>query len=167
MKKGVKVLVFIIAAIVLILLILQLFPGTRNILTLFTVQNNPKGETEEVESFISSILNSATEIVKTDNQYRDFMQNSKYDSVQLVIGDIPHYIKYDLIEDKFVETGKMQTDFVMKISKRKFNNIIALYNVGYYEDAANYFVEGVPKKVKTSFLNQCMNTGWCKNLISS
>jgi uncharacterized protein (UPF0333 family) len=165
MEKRVKVLSFTILAIVIILGILQFFPQTRSNLSnrATSLAINKNAEVIQVsEESIDSILANITDYINKEPRYTDFIRDSKYHSVGLIIAKKAYYFEYNAEQGKVMQSEERETDFTVKINKKKLNKIMGLYEGKSYHEAAMHLIGELPRKVKINLFKQCMSTDWCK-----
>ena len=95
---------------------------------------------------INSGIDSLLAELNSNAQYTDFIANSKYSAVELVVGKTnAYYFIYDKSDGKVKQVENAQADFTMKATCKQMNR--------------------VPQKVKSDILTQCFKTDWCMNRI--
>ncbi len=117
-----------------------------------------KCELGSIESGIAEVLNE----VNSNPQYLEFIENSKYDSVRVVIDKKEYYFVYENNEVKQAESA--EEDFSIKINCNEMNRLIKAYE---NEDPKlkRKIISQIPGRVKVNLFRQCMNTEWCKNQV--
>lgn len=161
MKKKVKILLIVILLIAIAMLILYLIGGksmTGKVTSMFYSKSSGL-DSVYVDNFINTIIEKAN----SEEKYMAFISESKYNSVNAIIGEKAYYFVYDNEFNIVKQSGEVETDFTMNIRAKKFAKAVALYEAGEYSSAALKISSEVPRKVKINLLKQCMNTEWCKN----
>lgn len=163
MKKRAKILLVIIILIALAMGIMYLISisGKNNITGEAVLMSEAKGERVD-RVFLDTLVSGFVELANEEEKYLQFIADSNYNSVELIIDKKEYYFEYDSGLNKIVETEAKETDFSMKINARKFNKALLLYQEGNLKGAAMKVVGEIPRRVKIDLFKQCMETEWCK-----
>jgi|GEM_PF-1755675 len=164
MKKRAKILLIIIILVALSIGIMYLVSilGKNNLTGNSVLMSENKGEKID-RVFLDNLVSGFIKLANEEEKYLQFIADSNYDSVELIIDKKAYYLEYNPELNQVVETEPKATDFIMKISARKLNKAFELYQEGNFKGAAMKVVGEIPRKVKINLFKQCMETEWCKN----
>ena len=162
MKKRAKILLVIIIIIAVLMGLLYLI----SLLTNLNITGNSIGFSQRKQqidqSYVESIIEQGVENLNKEEKYLQFINDSKYNSIELIIDKESYYLEYDTELNKIFLVEQQDVDFSIKISKRKFNKAVSLYEQGNVKGAAMKIVGEIPRIVKIDLFKQCMETEWCK-----
>jgi hypothetical protein len=113
----------------------------------------------------SYIVNEAITEVNSEQRYLDFINQSKYHSVEVKMGEQRFYAEYNSEQGKVVQTGEKAIDFRAKASDKEIDKLIDMYERGNYRAFGMKILSKVPWRVKISLYRQCKATEWCRNEI--
>jgi hypothetical protein len=111
-------------------------------------------------SFIDSGMDEALGVVNSNPKYLEFINQSKYDAVKLIMDKTVYYFVYENGEVKQVESA--EEDFSIKVNCNHINKIINAYN-SQDPKLKKMILNRIPIMVKINLVGQCMDTEWCKN----
>lgn len=129
-------------------------------MSFFTAAKSTGKNTNISEDDINSAINQGLEKINSDEKYIQFIENSSYDSCEIIVDEREYYFMYD--GDKIVQSGKIDADFNISITSKKLMSIVKKWNAGNYWGAAMNAYWHVPGKVRNSLIKQCKNTEWCR-----
>jgi hypothetical protein len=119
-----------------------------------------------IDTGISSLISE----LNSNITYTDFISNSGYSAVELIVGKVnTYYFIYDKADGTVKKADSANADFTVKMTCRQMNNIIYAYNSDNPKINGIKFnrmvLNRIPMKVKSDLLNQCFKTPWCMNRI--
>jgi hypothetical protein len=163
MKKGVLTFVFIL----LLVVITGIFTQIRSIRE-ESLNNQILGlvvgeEVPDLKYNMNFIINETLIMANNEQDVLNFINQSRYQSVQIKIGEEKYYIEYNPEQGKIIQTGERETDFKIKASEKEVNKIIELYETGEYRAVGMKIISKVPWKVKITLFRECKATEWCRN----
>jgi len=163
MKKRAKILLIVIIIVAVLMALLYLASVLMEInMTGNSISSLFKKESVD-KQFLDTLITGLVNSVNEQEKYLEFIEESEYDSMELIIDKNVYYLEYNHESEEVVETGEKECDFAMKISARKFNKALEKYQQGDVEGAAMKVVGEIPRRVKFNLFEQCLNTPWCKS----
>jgi hypothetical protein len=113
-----------------------------------------------IDAEISNVLSH----VNSNTQYTEFIANSNYSAVKLIIDKKnASYFIYNK-DTKQVEQADstIKENFTVKVTCKQMMKIIKDYNSDSLK-LNRAILNRIPMKVKSNILKQCFDTGWCIN----
>lgn len=163
MKKRAKILLVIIIIIAVLMGLLYLV----SLLTNLNITGNSIGFSQRKQQidqiYVESIIEKGVENLNKEEKYLKFINDSKYNSIELRIDKQSYYLEYNLELNQLFQVEEKQPDFSIEINPKKFNKAVSLYEQGNVRGAAMKIVGEIPRIVKIDLFKQCMETEWCKN----
>jgi len=120
MKKRAKILLIIIILVALAMGMMYLISisGKNNLTGNSVLMSENKGEKID-RVFLDNLVSGFIKLANEEEKYLQFIADSDYDSVELIIDKKAYYLEYNSELNQVVETEAKETDFIMKISARK------------------------------------------------
>lgn len=168
MNKKVEILISVIIIAAILIVIFQLVSVKKGIdLTgksiISPFKKLPEINEEELDTLFEKGLNAINE----EEKYLDFIAESGYSSVTLLITKNPYYFEYNKGKNEVTEltnvSQEVETDFTVKINKREYYKLKISYEEGDYGELSLRLMNQLPGKVKIKLFQQCMETEWCKS----
>ena len=107
-----------------------------------------------------SELNKIIDSINSNENYLQFISDSKYHSVEVAIGEDNYYFIYDEIVKISEETD---CDVKVKITSKEFED--AVNNLEDTDKLKDLVIKKIPFGVKVSVFFQCLGTDWCRKKI--
>lgn len=140
--------------------------------TIALVEGKVKVEIKEQCDFtaINAGINDVIKELNSNSDYTDFIANSGYNAVKLVVGKVNvYYFIYDAETKQVGEVSSAQEDFTIKATCKQMNKIVDAYNSDNPKINSIKFnrmiLNRIPMKVKSKLIDQCFKTPWCLNRI--
>ncbi len=164
MKRRAKIILVVIIIVAILMAIMYFISVTKekNITGDSILKSSVKGEKIDKE-FLDNHVTEVVSIVNKNEKYLQFINNSKYNSMNLIIDKKSYCLEYDSKSKKIIQVEPKETDFTMKVSTKKFKKTYDLYEEGKYKEAGMKVMGDIPRKVKINLFKQCMETDWCRN----
>ena len=108
-------------------------------------------------SEFSNIIDS----INSNENYLQFISDSKYHSVEVAVGNESYYFVY---ENNLVKMSEeTDCDIKVKITPEEFED--AIDNLGNTGKLKDLVIKKIPLGVKISIFFQCLGTDWCRKKI--
>jgi len=111
----------------------------------------------------AEFVNNLTEKINNENNYLDFLSNSKYNSVKLIAGEEVYYLEFNKGELKSVP--EMKTDVTIEFTNEEFEEFINAYEKEDVGKLKEIILDKLPFMVKLNVFFQCLRTSWCRKMI--
>ena len=111
----------------------------------------------------AEFVNNLTEKIDNENNYLDFLSNSKYNSVKLIAGEEVYYLEFNKGELKSVP--EMKTDVTIEFTNEEFEEFINAYEKEDVGKLKEIILDKLPFMVKFNVFFQCLRTSWCRKMI--
>ena len=111
----------------------------------------------------AEFVNNLTEKINNENNYLDFLSNSKYNSVKLIAGEEVYYLEFNKGELKSVP--EMKTDVTIEFTNEEFEEFINAYEKEDVGKLKEIILDKLPFMVKFNVFFQCLRTSWCRKMI--
>jgi hypothetical protein len=111
----------------------------------------------------SKITNGLTKL-NANQKYLDFIAQSNYDAVRIIIDKQNYYFIYNNETWKAEQVSTAQQDFTVKLSCNNVKKIMDAYNSN-NPKFMSMAASKLPVRVRMHLFNQCMKTPWCKEQV--
>ncbi|HPD81675.1 MAG TPA: hypothetical protein PK357_01095 [Candidatus Pacearchaeota archaeon] len=164
MKKSVSTFVFILLVVVVAGIFTQLRSlreeSLNNQILGLVVEEQYSSELKYDMNFI---IDETLIEVNNEPAILEFISQSRYQSVEIIIGDKRYYLEYNSEEGKIIQTQEKETDFKIKASEKEVNKMIELYEAMEYRALGMKILKKIPWKVKITLFRECKATDWCRD----
>lgn len=113
-------------------------------------------------SFMDPLIIQGLSEINSNPQYLEFIENSKYSVVKILVDKREYYFVYE--EGAVKQTQNAEEDFSVKINCNQMKKLVEAYN-NQDSNLIKMVVKQIPLRVKVNLARQCMKTEWCKNQI--